>query len=58
MTGLIDGGYHAIKSIMTAINLYDFLTFDITDSFEKEIKLSGNSLQIPYNEKNLITIAK
>ena len=54
MTGLLDGGFHAIKSIMSTINLYDFLTFEITDSNQNEIILSGNNLQIPYNEKNLV----
>ena len=54
MTGLLDGGFHSIKSIMTAINLYDFLTFDISNCSNTEITLAGNSTQIPYNEKNLV----
>ena len=56
LTGLLDGGFHSIKSIMTAINLYDFLTFEIENSNTKnnEIFLSGNNAQIPYNEKNLV----
>ena len=54
MAGLIEGGYHAIKSIMSTINLYDFLTFEITDAAKNEIILSGNNNQIPYNEKNLV----
>ena len=52
--GHTEGGYHAIKSIMSSINLYDFLSFTITDTDKIEINLSGNSLQIPYNEKNLV----
>lgn len=54
MAGLIGGGYHAIKSIMSTINLYDFLSFNISDSDKNEIILSGNNPQIPYNEKNLV----
>lgn len=56
MTGFLEGGFHSIKSIMTAINLYDFITFEITDiaNNENEIHLSGNNPLIPYNEKNLV----
>ena len=56
MAGILDGGFHKIKSIMTAINLYDFLTFEIEESKtqKNEIFLSGNNPQIPYNEKNLV----
>ena len=54
MAGLLEGGYHAIKSIMSTINLYDFLTFEITESNQNGIILSGNNSQIPYNEKNLV----
>ena len=54
MDGLLNGGFHKIKSIMSAINLYDFLTFDISEAPKNEIYLSGNNPQIPYNEKNLV----
>lgn len=56
MTGFLENGYHSIKSIMSTINLYDFLTFEVTDSETKnnDIYLSGNNVQIPYNEKNLV----
>lgn len=49
-----EDGFHNIKSIMQAISLYDYLTFQIEDSNNTEIILSGNSDQIPYNEKNLV----
>ena len=56
MDGLLEGGFHKIKSIMSTINLYDFLTFEISDCQTKqnEIFLSGNNPQIPYDEKNLV----
>ena len=44
-------GFHDINSIMQAINLFDFLTIKISDG--NDIKLSGNSSEIPYDEKNL-----
>ena len=44
-------GYHPIKSIMQAINLFDYITITLNDS--KEIKLSGTSDEIPYDENNL-----
>lgn len=56
IVGKLPNGFHEIKSVMSAINLYDFLTFDITEinSSKNEIFLSGNNPQIPYNEKNLV----
>lgn len=47
-------GFHNIQSIMQAINLYDFLTFKISENPINEIILNGNSKIIPYNEKNLV----
>lgn len=53
-------GFHNIKSIMQAISIYDYLTFDILgyseaeQSGKNEIALSGTSNEIPYNEKNLV----
>ena len=49
-------GFHNIKSIMQAIDLYDYLSFEIleTNSSKNSIYLSGNSDKIPYNEKNLV----
>lgn len=49
-----EDGYHNIKSIMQAISLYDYLTITIKDAQENLIKLSGNSTQIPYDNKNLV----
>ena len=54
MAGLLEGGYHAIKSIMSTVNLYDFLTFEITTCRNSEIILNGNNPQIPYDERNLV----
>lgn len=49
-----DDGFHNIKSIMQLINLYDFLTIKIKKSNAPKITLSGNSENIPYDEKNLV----
>ena len=49
-----DDGFHNIKSIMQAISLYDYLTVEIEETNKTEIILSGNSNQIPYDEKNLV----
>ena len=47
-------GFHNIKSIMQMINLYDYLTISIEHADSNKILLSGNSEEIPYNEKNLV----
>ena len=47
-------GFHNIKSIMQMINLYDYLTINIKEQKEREIKLTGNSCEIPYDSKNLV----
>ncbi|MBQ8635557.1 4-(cytidine 5'-diphospho)-2-C-methyl-D-erythritol kinase [bacterium] len=44
-------GFHPIESIMQAINLFDYLTLEITD--KNSIELNGNSKEIPYDEKNI-----
>ena len=49
-----EDGFHNIKSIMQMISLYDTLNIKVSDSGENEILLSGNSDEIPYNEKNLV----
>ncbi len=49
-----EDGFHNIKSIMQLINLYDYLDIIIEKSSEEKILLSGNSEEIPYNEKNLV----
>ena len=47
-------GFHNIKSVMQMISLYDFLDIKVQKSEEIRILLSGNSNEIPYNEKNLV----
>lgn len=49
-----EDGYHNIKSIMQTISLYDYLTIEIDKGISNSINLSGNSEEIPYNEKNLV----
>ena len=49
-----EDGFHNIKSVMQMISLYDFLTIDFKHAKNLEIKLSGTSDEIPYNEKNLV----
>lgn len=49
-----EDGFHNLQSIMQTINLYDYLTFEIGENNQNEIFLSGNSDEIPYNEKNLV----
>ncbi len=47
-------GFHNIQSIMQAVNLYDYLTFELFESANTVIKLNGNSNKIPYNSDNLV----
>ena len=47
-------GFHNIESVMQTISLYDYLTINVEPAEETEIILSGNSSEIPYNEKNLV----
>lgn len=49
-----EDGFHNIQSIMQTVNLYDFLTFNVSQANRTEINLSGNSSEIPYDEHNLI----
>lgn len=49
-----EDGFHNINSIMQLINLYDYLNISIEKSEKINIELSGNSDEIPYNEKNLV----
>jgi 4-diphosphocytidyl-2-C-methyl-D-erythritol kinase len=49
-----EDGFHNIKSIMQTISLYDYLSIQIENLDNNEIKLSGNSEEIPYNGKNLV----
>lgn len=49
-----EDGFHNINSIMQLISLYDFLTISVNEAEKTSIELSGNSTEIPYNEKNLV----
>lgn len=49
-----EDGFHNIQSIMQTIDLFDFLTIEISESENFEIKLSGTSDEIPYDERNLV----
>ena len=54
ITGKRQDGFHNIKSIMQTINLYDYLHIKIEQGTEKQIILSGNNDQIPYDNSNLV----
>lgn len=54
VTGKRDDGFHNIESVMQAINLFDYLTISAVPAEEFDIKLSGTSSEIPYDEKNLV----
>lgn len=49
-----EDGFHNIKSIMQMISLYDYLTLSLEESSTPQIKLSGTSEEIPYDERNLV----
>lgn len=49
-----DDGFHNIKSIMQLISLYDYLTIKVSEAGKNNIKLSGTSCEIPYDERNLV----
>ena len=49
-----EDGFHNIKSIMQMISLYDYLTITVEKTGQAKISLSGNSKDIPYDEKNLV----
>ena len=48
---LDESGFHPIKSVMQTISLFDYLTIKINEG--DGIVLSGNSKEIPYDEKNI-----
>lgn len=54
VTGKRPDGFHNIESVMQTISLYDYLTISLAPANAMEITLSGNSDEIPYNEKNLV----
>jgi len=49
-----EDGFHNIKSIMQLISLYDYLDITIDLTSTNQIILSGNSSEIPYDERNLV----
>lgn len=49
-----EDGFHNIQSVMQTISLFDILTINIEKSDEFEIKLSGTSDEIPYDDRNLV----
>lgn len=49
-----EDGFHNIQSVMQTIDLFDILTIRIEKSENFEIKLSGTSDEIPYDERNLV----
>ena len=49
-----EDGFHNINSIMQLISLYDYLDISVEKSETNKIILTGNSDEIPYNEKNLV----
>ncbi len=52
--GKREDGFHNIESIMQTISLYDYLSISMNESDRNIISLSGNSDEIPYNERNLV----
>ena len=49
-----EDGFHNLESIMQTISLYDYLTISAEPDEKFDLQLSGTSLEIPYNEKNLV----
>lgn len=49
-----EDGFHNIQSVMQTIDLFDILTIKVEKSEDFQIKLSGTSDEIPYDEKNLV----
>ena len=54
IAGKREDGFHNIRSIMHTIDLYDYITIELEKEYcDKEIIISGNSKEIPYDERNL-----
>ena len=49
-----EDGFHNIESVMQTISLYDYLTISMIESERTEIRLSGTSIEIPYDKTNLV----
>lgn len=54
ITGKRPDGFHELESVMQTISLCDYLTIKLEKSDSLEIKLSGSSTEIPYDETNLV----
>lgn len=53
IVGKRDDGFHNIKSIMQAVDLFDFIEITVEKSKDNIIEISGNSQEIPYDETNI-----
>ena len=49
-----EDGVHNISSVMQTVDLYDYLSISVQKANENKILLSGNSMNIPYDEKNIV----
>ena len=47
-------GYHNLKSIMQAVNLYDYLTISVSLSAENNIILDSSNTEIPLDSSNTV----
>lgn len=47
-----ENGFHPINSIMQSVSLFDYLTIELLEN-SNNISISGNSTNIPYDEKNI-----
>ena len=50
----MNNGYHNIASVMQTVSLYDYITISVQKSDSQKILLSGNSDNIPYDDKNIV----
>lgn len=50
IVGILDNGYHSLKTIMQSVNLSDIIIIDKTDG---EIKITTNKKGLPTNNKNI-----
>lgn len=50
-----ENGFHILSSVMQTISLFDYITFEKTEILgSPKILLTGNSTEIPYDEKNIV----
>lgn len=48
-----EDGFHNLQSIMHTVGLFDYLTIESQNSAQNLISISGNSSEIPYDERNI-----